>query len=455
MMGGMAQPQTTVTPIAQVGSDVWGLGKRIAFRFAFTYVALYTFPFPYSSPYKAPWLHTLWVTVAPWVGAHVLHTTIKPASGDLGDAAEEYVRILVLLTLAVFAAALWSIADRNRPNYERLHQWLRVYVRLFLGAEMVGYGMAKVWPVQFPLPRLSMLSMPFGDMAPFDVLWNTMGSSRIYTLFAGLTEVLSGVLLFIPRVATAGALLSAAALTNVLFLNLGYNVNVKQYSLHLLLMAGLLLGPDLRGLAGLLIFHRPVSPIPSKSLFRRPWLNHAALILQLAYGGYLTTREFTDGHREVRQFEETTRTTPFYGMWSVDELRIDGEVLPALVTEDHRWWRVIFEPDPYDAKPDLVVQMTSGVSRSFYADFDKRSTLVKLKAVDDDRLWFPERFRGQPPAPVIATLKLNSATPERLQMEGDFEGRVVQATLRRMEVKFVLQNCGFHWVNDRPCWTRQ
>jgi len=44
------------------------------------------------------------------------------------------------------------------------HQWLRVYVRLFLGSEMIGYGMVKVWPVQFGRTSLSTLLVPFGEM---------------------------------------------------------------------------------------------------------------------------------------------------------------------------------------------------------------------------------------------------------------------------------------------------
>ena len=128
----------------------WRLLTRIAFRFTFTYVALYTFPFPFSPPAQPPsWLLTLWHRVTPWVGTHVLGTTVRPGAGDLGDAAEEYVRILVLLALSVLGTVVWSIADHRRPNYERLNQWLRVYIRLFLGSEMISYGMAKVWPVQF------------------------------------------------------------------------------------------------------------------------------------------------------------------------------------------------------------------------------------------------------------------------------------------------------------------
>jgi hypothetical protein len=433
-----------------------GPQRASAFGSLLPYIALYTFPFPFSPPSQPPsWLRALWLGITPWVGAHLFGATVRPGAGDLGDGAEEYVRVLVLLALAVLGTVIWSIADRRRPNYDRFHQWLCVYVRMFLGSEMVGYGMAKVWPVQFVRPIFSTLLVRFGDMSPFDAFWSTMGASRIYTLFAGSSEVLGGVLLFIPRLVTLGALTSGAALTNVLFLNLGYDVNVKQYSLHLLLMAGFLIIPGLPALAGLLIFHRPARLASPKFIFRRVWLNRAVLLLQIAYGGYAVTREFTGARRAARHYEQAAQNIPFSGVWTVDELRINGRSRPALVTDDRRWRRVIFEADPFDAsRPDFVVEMTSGVRRFFYAEFDNGATSVKLKPINDDRKWFPERFRGQPPAPVLADFRLNTPMPGHLMLEGDFEGQLVQASLRRTDTKFLLLDRGFHWINDRPFWTR-
>ena len=127
---------------------------------------------------------------------------------------------------------------------------------------------------------------------------------------------------------------------------------------------------------------------------------------------------------------------------------------PALVTDDRRWWRVVLEADPFDASPDFVIEMASGARRFFYAEFDNGATLAKLKPINDDRKWFPERFRGQPPAPVVANFRLDTSVPGHLLVEGDFEGQLVQALLRRTDPKFLLLDRGFHWINDRPCWTR-
>src|SRR5262245_29977720 len=106
-----SQQKTAPYTPEELASQVrWRLATRIGFRFAFTYVALYTFPFPFSPPSRPPsWLRTLWLRITPWVGAHVLGATVRPGAGDLGDAAEEYVRVLVLFALAVLGMVIWSV----------------------------------------------------------------------------------------------------------------------------------------------------------------------------------------------------------------------------------------------------------------------------------------------------------------------------------------------------------
>ena len=144
--------------------------------------------------------------------------------------------------LAAVGTALWSLAARKSSGHPTLHAWLRLYLRLGLGAAMVGYGVAKLLTGQFAAtPSFAELLRTYGDSSPMGLLWTFMAASRPYVLFAGLTEVLGGALLFAPSLATLGALICAASLTNVLMLNMSYDVPVKLYSFHLLLKAVFLL----------------------------------------------------------------------------------------------------------------------------------------------------------------------------------------------------------------------
>jgi hypothetical protein len=130
-------------------------------------------------------------------------------------------------------------------RYETLHAWLLLYARVVLGWYMLDYGSWKVvFPGQMRDPTLSTLLVPFGDLSPIARLWLFMGTSQLYTFFTGVVEMLGGTLLFVPALTTIGALVCAAALINVLMLDLSYDVLVRHLSLLMLLMSGFLIAPE-------------------------------------------------------------------------------------------------------------------------------------------------------------------------------------------------------------------
>src|SRR3954468_4855691 len=98
---------------------------------------------------------------------------------------------------------------------------------------------------QFLLPSPARYIGTYGDSNAMGLLWTLMGSSPGYQSFAGAIELSAGLLLIVPRLATFGALLASAPVTNVLVMNMAYDVQVKIFSAHLLIAAVFLLVPDL------------------------------------------------------------------------------------------------------------------------------------------------------------------------------------------------------------------
>ena len=237
----------------------WGISTRIAFRFAFTYLALYTLPFPLDYfPYSdtITRLYTaLWHAVVPWVGKHILLLSydITVFTNGSGDTTYDYVHALCLLTIATIVAIVWSALDRKRLEYSKLYQWLRIFVRFWLASFLLSYGAAKVIPNQMPAPFLSTLLEPYGESSPMTLLWTFMGASKSFQIFTGLAEMLGGILLIIPRTTTLGALISAADMTMVFMLDMSYDIPVKLFSFHLLVISVFLLAPDLERLGQLFI----------------------------------------------------------------------------------------------------------------------------------------------------------------------------------------------------------
>jgi hypothetical protein len=251
-----------------------GLLKKFFLRFGFVYLLLYMGPFVLTavipSELVAEVYENLWRSWLPQLGKSLFHVQVNTEPSGSGDTVYDYLKVLAYLVLALVAGLLWTLRDRRRANDERVYAWLRVWIRFSLASAMIVYGASKVFMGQFIPPGLDRLLQTYGDSSPMRLLWTFMGFSQGYTLFAGLAEMLGGVLMISRRTTLLGAMVSAGVLTNVVLLNFFYDVPVKQFSAHLLFMALLLIAPDARRLAYMLVFNRTALPAPLRPLFQRP-----------------------------------------------------------------------------------------------------------------------------------------------------------------------------------------
>jgi hypothetical protein len=417
----------------------WHWTTRIGFRFFFAFFVVFWFPSPLDyipgTDKIFGWYNNMWQAAVVWVGKHLLHLSqpVSVASTGSGDKAFNYIHMLCCLTLAVTAVVVWSVLDRKRLEYQKLYQWLRLYVRVILGITMLGYGASKVIKTQFPPLYLSTLVEPYGESSPMGLLWSFMEFSGPYTVFTGIVEMLAGTLLFVPRLALLGGLLGAAAMTNVVMLNMSYDVPVKLYSFLYLVMSAFVVAPDLGRLAGFFVFNRKVGAAVAPPLFRRLWLNRSLLGLQLVLCLVFATTELFGSYSRAKEYGFLAPKQPLYGIWSVEEFTVDGELRPPLLTDDLRWQRVIF-----DRFPGVVAMQKMSSERVRYLldlDLAKKRFALSKRA---DPKWKSELTVEQP-------------QPELLLLDGKMDGRQIHAKLHRQpDDKFLLMNRGFHWVNEVP-----
>ncbi len=418
-------------------APVWGPVRKILFRFGFSYLVLYLLKTFLSLLALAPAGETVartyqeaWAAAVPWVARQLFHAEAPVRITGSGDTVFGFVQTFCYLVLAVTAALVWTLLDRKRPNYARLYEGLKVYVRFGLAVNMITYGGLKIIPSQFPPPSLDRLMQPFGDASPMGLLWTFMGASAPYTIFAGLTEWLGGVLLIFRRTALLGALVCIGALTNVVMLNYCYDVPVKLLSSHLLAMAIFLTAPEFRRLANLFVLNRPVAPAPDPRLLRRPWLRRSALAFQVLFAAGFSIYMIHSARVKLDTYESDR--SPLRGAWNVDQLQVDAPAGPPAGTESLQWKRLIF-----DSAGTFAVQLTSDSRRRYGLQLDAaKKTLALTKR--DDAAW-------------KSALTYQNPAPDRLLVEGTFDGRKVRASLHRIEVpKFLLVTRGFHWINEFP-----
>ncbi len=402
----------------------WSVPRRVLFRMVFCYWVLYAMPEPGRSsalstipgsqflfrPYE-----NLWHTIVPWVAVHIFHITGRAATyfrTGSGDTTLQYVNNLLYLVAALAATLIWSLFDRRRPHYRALDGWLRLLVRYTLAVTLLGYGFAKVYPLQFQPPRFGKLIEPYGDFSPMGVLWSFMGASLPYTIFSGAAEVTGGLLLLFRRTTTLGAMVSFTVLLNVVALNYCYDVPVKLYSTNLLLMAVFLAAPDLRRLANVLVLNRPASAAElTGPRFPGPKLRIAAAVFWVLFVGHILYGNIFYGWQAYRETYVTPQRPPLYGLYDV-------ESGPAN-------WRKVVVAIP----AGISVRTNDDKMLSFAAQYDKDTVTLDKK----------DRLRWSRP------------DPDHLVLTGTLEAQPATIRLRPIDTgKLLLLSRGFHWINEMP-----
>ncbi|HEX6097175.1 MAG TPA: hypothetical protein VF432_12675 [Thermoanaerobaculia bacterium] len=400
--------------------EEWSLATRVAFRFCFAFFLLYNLPFPLEYIPKLNlgaiategWSWLIGLVAQPWFGVQADRTF-----NGSGDKTWNWIQIFLQTSIAAAATLVWSIADRRARSYPRLHHWLRVYVRFALAAAMIVYGTMKVIPSQFPAPATDRLLQPFGEASPMGLLWTFMGASAAYTIFTGLGELISGLLLTTRRTTLAGALLAAGVMTHVVVLNFCYDVPVKLYSSVLLIQALFLLAPDARRLAA------TVFAGPSRAAWWKVALRTAAV---LGFTAYL----LQSAAAGRKNFGDLSARSPLRGIWNVTHMTVDGVEQAPLLSNGTRWRRLVFDNQRYVA----VQQVDDKLDRYAIALGPKAFSLTRR--VDPS---FHAAFDYKRP------------DPRTLVLDGKMNGKKIHATMKlEAEKEFLLRTRGFHWINEAP-----
>jgi hypothetical protein len=217
----------------------------VALAFARRWVLLFGVLFAATVPLGYHMLPSLGVALRPWLEAGGRALLGRPVA-LFSDSADLCGYAAGLLLGTGLAAAAWAIGARRAAATEaRLWYVLHTGVAWFLALQLLEYGFDKVFKHQFYLPEPNTLYTPLGLLPPDLAYWSVMGASHSYSVFAGLLEVLPGLLLLWGRTRLVGGIMALAVLANVLALNISFAISVKLWSAFLLLLAGVVAAPGL------------------------------------------------------------------------------------------------------------------------------------------------------------------------------------------------------------------
>jgi hypothetical protein len=417
-------------PAVAVDAPRWSLATRIAFRFLFVYLGIYNiglfWQIVLSEKAYELWQKyiALWGAIVRPVALQVFGVKADVLPNGSGDTTFDYVLVFVYASIAAIATLLWSVLDRNRPNYTTLYAWFRTYIRFALAVAMIGYGVAKVIPLQFGNLRLDRLTQPFGESSPMGLLWTFMAASTLYTVFTGAGELLAGILLTMRRTALLGALVTAAVMVNVVVLNFGYDVPVKLYSSHLLFMALFIAAPDAMRLARMFVLNERVEPAELRPRFHNARVDFGMRIARTLFFTTIIAFSLKEGVKMWEQWQqEPMELAPFYGIWSVEKSTTEG---PS------QWRRVIVSSRRF-----MAVDYMDDTRARFFVTENRNNKTLTFK-------------QGRDPL-SNGIFSYTQPNPSTLVLNGTFGGKKFEATLRkRPHPEFLLISRGFHWINEYP-----
>ncbi|HEY3738293.1 MAG TPA: hypothetical protein VGL53_00540 [Bryobacteraceae bacterium] len=439
----------------------WSPSLRFGFRFIFCYWIFWALP-ENGRISLFTWIPIPWVSAAlnyvfiepytkgahaviQWVGAHVFHLSdelLKYQLTGSGDTAKDWIAVFCYVVLSLAIACIWSILDRRRTEYSTLNRWLRIIVRYTLALTLLGYGGAKIVPLQFRAAGFYYLLLPYGQASPMGTLWRFMGSSLAYTVFAGLAETVSGLLLLFRRTTVIGCLSAAAVMLNVAILNYCYDVPVKLYSTNLLLMALFLLIPDIKRLADVLLLNRAVPALdldrdrvtlprltPERSRVAVTVLKTVFLAAALGTWAYSTW----DGYQST--YGRPTHP-PLYGLYHVGSMTRAGVPIQADEPDLTRWQYIGFE--------------YPGSMQCFRADGSRSNFRIQMDEAHS-QFAIVTSGGGKTAAKELGKFRFLRTGPAALSLEGTWNGKTIGMQLDALSTaEYPLNKRGFHWVQEFP-----
>lgn len=455
-----AQPIDAATASELIPEDLephrWSTATRIGFRFAFCYFGLYCLcngnatiweSIPVVGEHINEWLADIFALPAQYLAGHLFHVAppgnkIHPTGS--GDTAIIWIAVLLLLVVSLVAAAIWTaIAERKpkrRLQYQTLLAWLRFTIRLTLGCGMVGYGLAKVFPMQMAVPTVASLAEPMGMHSPMALLWSFIGLNPVYEIVCGAAELIAGLLILFRRTALAGAIVTAFVVTNVLLFNLCFDVPVKLYAGHLLLLSLFVILPDVQPLVRFFWLHQPAEPtgvwVPpsSRRWFRRATIAVEIVFVLLTVGGtvYGIAPDYRKSHAA------RLAPCPLRGAWRIDTATLTtptGATIPNPIVSENK--RPFVELD-ITTNTRSALRDDTGVLSSFPTKIDSAKHTLEFTRPDKSTITYET---GTPDATHLI-LKPTGTEAKSVS--------TLTLTLVSPPQGYPLITRGFHWVSEFP-----
>jgi hypothetical protein len=428
----------------------WPVWQKILFRFFFIYLLLHVFSWNFFEGIPLlgligqgqQYVISLGVTA---FNDYIVHfqDELVPLNGS-GDTSFGWVQVQFYLFLAALGTVVWSIIDRKRESYYRADYYMKTCIRYFIATISFVYGSIKIVALQMPFPSLSDMATPLGDFLPMRFSWHFVGYSPLYQVFSGMAEVIVGLLLLYRRTVTLGLVIGLGVYMNVMMINLAYDVPVKIFSTHMVIMCLYLLMTDIGRLANFFIFNRPAVHnmqyhfVPSKK--SRKIFRYVVKGVFLAHALFMFISVYGYSQEDKADIEKEIKPIP-YGMYEVNTFVKNGDTLPVLANDSLVWKDFIFEHYHWGSyyatvnSRDTIFRRDYGRG-SFNYSFDSvKNNIVCYKFNKGDSIY-------------IFTLNYRLRDKDNVELWTNIKSDSLYLKLTRSKKQFKMAERQFHWLSE-------
>jgi len=327
------------------------------------------------------------------------------------DSTGLYIHIGLIFILSILLALVNSFFI-SKTVINKLRIFLFTYTSYFLALQMLIYGFSKVFKWQFYDAHPNTLYTPLRTLTKDFLYWTSMGTSYLYNITIGCTEVVIGIFLLFKTTRYFGALIGFFATLHITLINFSFDINVKIQSLFLLCLFFSLISPNLKILYLLFIKKKRVSLTSTFNnhfkLKNRFYFLLKFLIISLIFTEALYPYFYTNN------FNGDLKTKPpFYGAYKIEN--------------NTKYKRFFIHSDPYFIIQDFEDKLYSFpleyTTKGIKVSFNNKQSLLKLTS--------------------------NTSTANKIKVDGLFFGDSLKFTAKKIDIsKSPIYKDDFHWTID-------
>jgi len=371
---------------------------------------------------------------------HIRKVLVYPAGS--GDTSWGWAQQWLYVCLAFFGCIIWSLADRKLNSYTRLNYWLCLFVRYYIAIVAFSYGIIKLFALQMSFPNQSQLATPLGDLLPMRLCWMFMGYSKTYQFFTGLTETVVGILLLYRKTATLGAFLAAFVFTNVMMLNLSYDIPVKIFSINMVVACLYLLVNEYERMMCFFVLNKPVNTCTIYHfIYTKKWMRITRILLKIAFVVYVIAMPFYYSWQEYNyNVNEPEAKQIKSGVYDVVTFVVNKDTVVPLITDTMRWQDVVFEKDGSGSVKTADTIFRQRYRRGYFiSETDTLQHIINFKKWQSDSALY---------SGIILRMHYRLPDSKTIQLWGKEKNDSLYVLLKRSNRHFQLAEKPFHWLSE-------